>query len=234
MNIALLLSGGVGARLSARVPKQYITVDGKMIVTHTLLKLYEQNDIDAVQIVAAEEWREKIVAEQKHFFPQFEKKFRGFSDSGQNRQMSILNGLRDIKQYAVADDVVMVHDAVRPLISSEDIMAGFAAVVGHDGVMPVLPMKDTVYLSSDGKCVTELLRREQVFAGQAPEFFRLGKYLAANEGLLPDKILVVNGSTEPAVMSGMDIVMIPGDEGNFKITTQGDLDRYISLLSERA
>ena len=87
-------------------------------------------------------------------------------------------------------------------------------------------MKDTVYCSENGKTITSLLDRGAVFAGQAPEVFLLGKYYVANRRLLPDAILWINGSTEPAVMAGMDIAMIPGDEGNFKITTPGDLERF--------
>jgi 2-C-methyl-D-erythritol 4-phosphate cytidylyltransferase len=88
-----------------------------------------------------------------------------------------------------------------------------------------------VYASVDGKTISELLDRKRIYAGQAPEAFRLGKYLSANEALLPDKILQIICSTEPAVMCGMDIAMIPGDENNFKITTAKDLERYESICA---
>ena len=68
---------------------------------------------------------------------------------------------------------------------------------------------------------------EKIFAGQAPELFLFGKYYRANQSLLPnDEILRINGSTEPAISAGMDVVMIPGDETNFKITTGADLRRF--------
>ena len=95
--------------------------------------------------------------------------------------------------------------------------------------MPVLPMKDTVYTSLDGRKVTALLDRSTVYAGQAPEVFQIGRYFEANRKLLPEKILKINGSTEPAILDGMDIVMIPGEEGNFKITTGADLERFRRL-----
>lgn len=63
-------------------------------------------------------------------------------------------------------------------------------------------------------------------AGQAPELFRLGKYYEANLRLLPERIRHIHGSAEPAVLAGMDIAMIPGDEKNFKITTKADLERF--------
>lgn len=94
----------------------------------------------------------------------------------------------------------------------------------------MLPMKDTVYLSGDGRAVSSLLDRGKVFAGQAPEAFVFGKYYEANRALVPDKILEINGSTEPAVMAGMDIALIPGDEGNFKITTAADLERFQEIV----
>jgi 2-C-methyl-D-erythritol 4-phosphate cytidylyltransferase len=83
-----------------------------------------------------------------------------------------------------------------------------------------------VYLSENGKAVSALLKRSNVFAGQAPEAFRYGAYRKANETLLPEQILAINGSTEPAVLAGLDVVMIPGEEENYKITTQADLERF--------
>lgn len=229
MNIALLLSGGTGRRMGTDLPKQYISVYGKMIITRCLERLCRHPMIDAVQIVAAEEWRDVILAECA-----CTDKLRGFSAPGVNRQMSILNGLRDISQYAGKDDVVLVHDAARPLISEDLISDCLTKIADHDGVMPALPMTDTVYYSTDGKQVEQLLDRSRIFAGQAPEAFRLGSYLEANERLLPDEILSINGSTEPAIMAQLDIVMIPGDKNNLKITTRNDLDLYSELLAKES
>ncbi|MDE5824197.1 MAG: 2-C-methyl-D-erythritol 4-phosphate cytidylyltransferase, partial [Lachnospiraceae bacterium] len=127
--------------------------------------------------------------------------------------------------------VILIHDAARPLLSEEMITDCVKAMEGHDGVMPVLPMKDTVYRSVDGKTVSALLERTEIYAGQAPEAFRLGLYYQANRRLFPDKIRGINGSTEPAIMAGMNIAMIPGDEGNIKITTPSDLERFRRLIA---
>ena len=123
-------------------------------------------------------------------------------------------------------DLVLVQDAARPNTSMECIMSCLTIAENEDGAMPVLPMKDTIYASADGKMISGLLDRKTLFAGQAPESFRFGKYLAANEALLPDRILEINGSTEPAILAGMHICMISGDEGNYKITTSADLERF--------
>lgn len=230
MVTALLLSGGTGTRMGVETPKQYIEVKGTPIIAYCLWTLFSHEGIDAVQIVADEMWRHKIL--QCMESPD---KFRGFSKPGKTRQLSIVNGLEDIRKYAGDSDYVLIHDAARPLVSAKQISECLDAVrAGHDGALPVLPMKDTVYYSEDGRAVTSLLERSRIFAGQAPEIFALGKYWEANRRLLPEKILAINGSTEPAVMAGMDIAMIPGDEGNFKITTKADLERFREKVADRA
>lgn len=238
MNIALILSGGTGRRMGLDTPKQYIEVCGRSIISYCMQTLSGHKGIAAVQIVAEEEWRELIsesinrLAEAENL--EISEKFKGFSKPGANRQLSILSGLKDIREYASDSDYVLIHDAARPQLSVRLITDCLDAVTGHDGVIPVLPMKDTVYSSKDGKTITSLLSRSQIFAGQAPELFVLGKYYEANRELLPDRILQINGSTEPAVMAGMDIAMIPGDEGNFKITTGADLNRFREIAGERS
>ena len=230
MNIALLLSGGTGTRLGADIPKQYIEVSGKPIIAYCLECLSAHCEIDVIQIVAAPYWQEQIAG----WLEIYDKggKIKGFSLPGENRQLSILHGLEDIRKYADDESLVLVHDAARPLLSEKQVTECLSAALGHDGVLPVLPMKDTVYQSTDGKRVTALLNRSEIYAGQAPEVFRLGKYYEANKRLMPDEILKINGSTEPAIMAGMDIAMIPGDENNFKVTTKADLDRFKELAEQ--
>lgn len=229
MNIALILSGGTGMRLGADIPKQYLEEGGKPILSYCVETLSLHDGIDAIQIVAEPHWQTRI----SRWLEAADKgrKFKGFSLPGENRQLSILHGLEDITGYAAETDYVLIHDAARPLLSVDLVSGCLEAVKGHDGVLPVLPMKDTVYCSADGRSVTSLLDRSAVFAGQAPEVFLLGRYLQANKRLLPDGILRINGSTEPAIMDGMDIVMIPGDESNFKITTKEDLERFRRMIA---
>lgn len=222
MNIAIVLSGGIGTRMGLAKPKQYIEVNNRPILSYTLETLQNHSDIDQIQIVANKEWQEEI---QKWTGD----KFVGFSNPGDNRQLSILSALKDIRKYANDKDCVLIQDGVRPLTSSETIRSCFEGLKEHDGVMPAIPMKDTVYVGIDGK-IESLLERSNIIAGQAPEAFRLGCYYKANIALLPDKIRSINGSTEPAILAGLDVGYIPGDEDNFKITTKTDLKRFQQMI----
>lgn len=232
MNIALVLSGGTGTRLGGDIPKQYIKVKGRMLIAYCLNMFAAHSAIDGIFVVAAPEWRDEIINECGRLGIG-EAAITGFSNPGRTRQLSILNGLRDIDAYVKSSDkpdedpVVIIHDAARPNLTAEYLNRCLDAIEGCDGVMPTLPMKDTVYYSENRTKVDRLLDRSCIYAGQAPELYRLKKYLEANEKLLPDEILKINGSTEPAVMAGLDVAMIPGDENNYKVTTKKDMDRFI-------
>ena len=230
MNIALVLSGGCGKRMGGETPKQYVEVNGRMIIAYCLETFAKQDEIDAIQIVAEESWQDVIREELvRQGIPS--EKLRGFSQPGQTRQWSIINGLKDIRSFAGKDDCVLIHDAARPMLTEAMISECFRAVKGHDGVMPVLKVKDTMYESTeDGTQVARLLERSRIVAGQAPEVFVLEKYYEANRRLLPEQIDAINGSTEPAILAGMDIRMIPGDEKNFKITTPEDMERFRQII----
>lgn len=230
MNIALVLSGGTGTRMGTDIPKQYIEVCGKPVIIYSMEHLTAHDGIDAIQIVAEPDWQEQI--RDWLSAAGLTRKVRGFSMPGENRQLSIFHGLMDIREYGADSDHIFIHDAARPMLSRQQITDCLSGMEGHDGVIPVLPMKDTVYTSKDGKTISSLLKREEIFAGQAPEVFRLGTYYEANIRLMPKQILKINGSTEPAVLGGLDVAMIPGDEGNFKITTKADLERFRKIIKE--
>ena len=245
MNYGILLSGGTGTRTGADKPKQYVRVNGHMMVTCALSVLLSNSQIDKVIITADEAWRDEISKDASDSRLDTGK-ILGFADPGDTRQLSILSALEYIIDSVrttsgtdivtpggTVDDTVLVHDAARPYLSQELISACYDALDGYDGVMPVLPMKDTVYLSEDGKGITGLLDRKSVYAGQAPELFKLMPYYEANKRLLPDAIFKINGASEPAVMAGMKIAMIPGDEKNVKVTSAVDLEKYIELSETR-
>ena len=139
------------------------------------------------------------------------------------------NALKYLRNVTVKEDNIIIHDAARPFVSAEMITNIIHKLLSSEGVIPVLPMKDTIYIGESGK-IKKLLDRNQLLAGQAPEGFHFGKYYEANKNLMKDEIFKINGSTEPAIIANMDVAYIEGEEKNFKITTKEDLERFIQIV----
>lgn len=241
--VALVLSGGKGLRLGEAIPKQYIKVREKMIITYCMDTLVNHNNIDDIIIVANDEWRDAVIENMSNCGMN-DDKLIGFAKPGANRQESILNGLKLAMDYYGLNDkydserehtlyYVLVHDAARPCVTKKQISDMIEACDGFDGVMPALPMKDTVYVSNDGSVIDGLCDRAKLFAGQAPELYELNKYYNANTSLSQDELYKINGSTEPAYIAGMDIRIIPGDENNYKITSKVDLEKFRAEIEKR-
>ena len=228
MNAAIILSGGTGTRMGSDIPKQYLEAGGRPVIAYCIDVLRSSPDIDRIVVVASPEYRDLI----RSLFSDGDK-LLGFADPGENRQLSILSGMNLLKSVMQNDDNVIIHDAARPFISGSMIRDITETLKESEAVLPVLPVKDTLYMAENGR-ITGNLDRSRVCAGQAPEGFRFGPYLSAVESLLPERILEISGSMQPAVMAGMDIACIPGDEMNFKITTPADLERFNEILAGRA
>ena len=130
-------------------------------------------------------------------------------------------------------DLVIVHDGARPLVGADLIGRCLAACSAADAVMPAIAVKDTTYLSDDGTTITALLDRSKLWAGQAPEAFRLAKYLAAHRAMDAAELMKINGSTELAFKSGLSCRIIEGDPMNFKITTPEDLSNFKTIIKAR-
>lgn len=229
MVYGLILAGGTGTRLGGEVPKQYIYVGKHRIIFYSTKAFVDSDLVDKICIVARDEWFEEIKSE---IGERGLEKLLGFASPGENRQISIWNGMNYIKEKEpeiTPKDVVIIQDAARPNVTKKMIEQYLENIGEYEGVLPVLPMKDTIYVSENGAEVTKLIDRSSLFAGQAPEVFLFERYLVANQKLLPNTIRTINGSTEPALLDGMKIKMVNGEESNFKITTQADLDIWKEL-----
>lgn len=231
MNYAVLLAGGIGNRMkTGGLPKQYIEVEGKPVIVYTLEQLERCPLIDSIMIVASDEWAEQILSWSKQYHIT---KSCGLAAPGADRQLSILNGLDACMAKGFDDrSIVVIHDAVRPLVPIELLTNCIEAAAQYGGCMPVLPMKDTVYESRDGNCISGSLERDTLFVGQAPEAFRLSEYARLNHSVAPEQLGRYQGSSQIAFQYGMEVRMIPGTEINFKLTTPEDMDRFREICAK--
>ena len=228
MTYALILSGGTGTRMGLDLPKQYLEFRGKPIIEYSLSTFDRHPLIDRMIIVADRQWRGEI---DKWLCDFSIKKFAGYAGPGETRQYSIINGLKEIDRLGGADKVI-IHDAARPLVSDKIITACLENLDGCDGVMPVLPAKDTFYLLDEQGMASKLLPRSLLAAGQAPEAFDYKKYYAANMSLSRDEVIKINGSSELALKCGLTVKTVRGDERNIKITTPNDLTLLEAYMEE--
>ncbi len=232
MNTLIQLSGGVGSRMGLNIPKQYVTVNDRPVFSYSLETFMRNPYIDNVVVVADNSWVDYIKAD----YEQLEvRKPIFFALPGETRQHSVYNALRRIEELSLCsdDDIIIIHDAARPLVSHEIINSCINELEGYDGVLPVIPVKDTIYLSQDGKNITSLLTRSELFAGQAPESFRFGKYYAIHNAMTHDEISKINGSTEIAYKAGLNVRLVKGSEMNFKITTSEDLSNFENIVNPK-
>lgn len=230
MNIAILLAGGQGTRVGGDIPKQYCYVEGRPIIGYSLRTLAYDQRTDVVVVVAAPEWHTLISRAASH--AGWKKVF--FASPGETRQYSIYNALKFIESDPTfptdtEDCTVLVHDAARPLVTTTLIARCYDACREADAVMPVVPVKDTIYYTADGQHITQLLDRSHLKAGQAPEAFRFGPYLKAHDDTPRQELLRINGSTEIAYRQGLNVVLVEGETLNFKITTPEDLCNFEDL-----
>lgn len=227
MNTAIILAGGIGSRMGADRPKQFLLVQEKPIISYCFEIFQNHSEIDRIVVVVSEEWQGYVEEQVEKFGIT---KVCGYAPAGKTRQHSIYNGLKCIEQNASETEIVIVHDAARPLVSDQIISDCITGATEYDGAMPVISVKDTVYQSEDGKKIGCLLKRSELFAGQAPESFKFKKYYQIHNEVTDEEIGLTAGSSEIAYRHGMEIRMVKGSERNLKITTVEDLETFESIL----
>ena len=229
MNFGMILAGGVGSRMGIKnLPKQYVEVNGKPVLVYTMEQFEKCTDVDKIIIVADTVWHNQIT----EWCLQYNiTKFSGFAVPGETRQESVVSGLLACEAQQVSpQDIVIIHDAARPLVSTKLISAGIDAAVEHSAVLAAITTKDTIYLCQDGCSVTGLFDRSTLLCGQTPETFNLSLCLELNRAATLEELKQYHGCSELAFAHNQRVHIIPGEEMNFKLTTQEDLDRLYTVL----
>lgn len=228
MNHAIIVAGGVGSRMNSDIPKQYLLVKDIPVFMYSFRKFVSEPSIRTIVLVVADEWRDFV---QSWIEKEPLEQTVLFASAGSSRQHSVLNGLRRLQGVASGDDLVFVHDAVRPLFPLTNITDGIAGCVDYDATLPAITVKDATYQSRDGESLSVILPRQELFSGQSPECFRYGKFLKAHESFSDEEIALIRGSSELAFRAGLRVKLIPGTEQNFKITTKEDFRAFELIVN---
>ncbi|MDR2903787.1 MAG: 2-C-methyl-D-erythritol 4-phosphate cytidylyltransferase [Clostridiales bacterium] len=226
-NIALLLAGGSGSRIQAAgIPKQYIPVAGKPIIIHTLSVFEQHPEIGIIAVVCAADYAAEMRRLAAHFHIG---KMQTVIPGGQTRQESAYNGLCALRAFADSGDIVLMHDAARPLVSGQMITENITLAKQHGGVTTATPSADTMLRSDDGKTVSAVLARGDLFAVQTPQSFLFEKILAAHEAAKNNAADFTDDGGLYMQYTNAPLAIAAGSRLNFKITTDADLALFRAI-----
>lgn len=230
MNHAIIVAGGVGSRMMLDIPKQYYEVRGVPIIMFSIRKFLIHPLIDSIVIVMADEWKDYM---QNHLILEDRMGKRiFFARAGKSRQHSVYNGLNSLLGFAQDNDMVLIHDSVRPLFPISVIIDGIEACKTFDMALPVISVKDATYQSFDGTTLDKVLPRQELFSGQSPECAKYGLLYKAHSLFSDDDLSNIKGCSELALKAGLSVKLIPGTEQNFKITTIEDLHAFELIINK--
>lgn len=229
MVVALLTAAGMGTRMGQDIPKQFMHVENKPLIIHTMEAFQRHPSIDAIVVVTLPAWTDVL----KAYAAQFNiTKLKLVVPGGATGQESIYNGLMAIKEEMTEDDtIVMIHDGNRCLVSSEIISDSLATFKAHGSAVAAIPCVEAVFRSSDnGLSSTLSIPREQLFRTQTPHTYKLKKLLWAHEEAQKRNITNTAASCTLMQQLGETVYFSKGSEENLKITTVDDMMIFKALL----
>ena len=228
MNIALITAGGNGTRMHQDIPKQFLNVNNKPIIVYTMEAFQNHPDIDAIEVVCLDGWHQILEAYAKQFNIT---KLVGIVSGGKNGQESIKNGLNEINKKYSKDDIVIVNDGNRPLVSEEIISDSIAKCLMYGSGIAAIPCVEAMLETDDRISSNKQISRDNLMRTQTPHAFKLEKLLWAHEEA--EKMGIKNSVASCTLMLelGEKIYFSAGSEKNIKLTTPVDIEIFKALLN---
>ena len=230
MNIALIIAGGSGQRMNQDIPKQFLNVNDKPVIIYTLEAFQRHPNIDKIEVVCLDGWQEILRAYCKQFGIT---KLANVVEGGENGQSSIRNGLWDLKEMYDENDLVLIHDAIRPMVSEEIISDAIRVCKKYGNSISVIPCAEAMLKTEDGVSSLEQIPRDNLKRTQTPQTFVLKDIVAAHEEALEKGITNSVASCTLYIELGKKLYFSAGSEKNIKLTTPYDIDIFKSLLVTR-
>jgi 2-C-methyl-D-erythritol 4-phosphate cytidylyltransferase len=231
-NIAIVFAGGSGVRMGAAIPKQFLDLDGKPVLAHVLALFQDHPSVDGIYMAVNPDWMDRAEAFARQYGVT---KLRGVAPGGRSAQDSIYSALRFVSEREPSDSVVLLHDGVRPYVTSEVIQANIDAARQYGNAVTYTPCYETIVLSSDGSRIDTIPRRSDSYTAQAPQTFRLCDILSAHERIRarPEGYENMVDQATICFTLGIDVHLVPGNRGNVKITTPEDIVTLEALIKWR-
>jgi 2-C-methyl-D-erythritol 4-phosphate cytidylyltransferase len=227
MKLALLTAGGVGSRMKQEVPKQFIHVNDKPIIIYSLEAFQKHPDIDVIAVACLDGWANVLAAYARQYHIT---KLKHIVPAGETGQQSIRNGLLEFEKYYNAEDIVLVHDGVRPMLSQDVISDCIVATEKYGCGIASIPTAEAILYSEDASSSNEFYDRTKLQRTQTPHGFALGHLSNLHSQAEKKGITDTVASCTLAIELGEEVHFSLGSEKNLKVTTMEDLDIFKALL----
>lgn len=228
MNIGLIIAGGVGARMHMTTPKQFISVKGKPIIVYTIEAFQKNDSIDAIGIVCLRGWEDVVWKYVKKYKLD---KVKWLTLGGDTGMESLRNGMEMLRENCDPNDIIVIHDAVRPLISDDIINANIAGVVQHGTAITCVPCTEALLRSDNFETSREVVDRDLIQRTQTPQSLRLSKFIWAHEQAQKQGIVNTVATCTLLCELGEEVYIVRGEGTNFKITTREDIKLMEAYLT---
>ncbi len=226
-NIGLLIAGGSGNRMHQDIPKQFITVNERPVIVYTLEAFEKHPEIDAIAVVCIEGWEQVLWAYAKQFNIS---KLKYIVPGGKNGQDSIRNGVYELEKHFAPDDIVLVHDAIRPMVSAEIISDNIRVAREYGNAITVIPCAEAMLQTEDGLTSASSYPRDRLKRTQTPQAFRIADICDLHRKALEAGITNSVASCTLMIEMGRQVYFSTGSEKNIKLTTVEDIDIFKALL----
>lgn len=219
MNIAVILAGGTGSRMQSKTPKQFIKINGKPIISYTLMAFEQAELIDEIVIVCLDDYKEHI----KTIISDFKiSKFNSLISNGNTRQQSVFNAISHIKNYAKDDDIVLIHDGVRAMIMPDVIDTCVVETKKYKAVTLAQKTKNTMIIAKNGQ-ISKYLDRDFIYNVQTPQSFKFDIIYNSHINAINSGNTDITDDTQIVMPYYDNIHIIENDLPNLKLTTKEDI-----------
>lgn len=228
-NIALIIAGGSGHRMGQSIPKQFINVYDKPVLMYTLEGFQRHPQIDAIEVVCLDGWHDIVWAYAKQYGID---KLRWVVSGGETGQESIRNGIYALEGKCVDDDIVVIHDGIRPLVEEAVLTDVIVKCMQYGNAVTSLPYNEQIFVVDDDISTVKYIPRETLRRVSTPQAYQYGKLNWAYHEAFEKGIGITGSSYTNTMMVelGERLYFAAGSDKNIKLTTRDDLELFKSLL----
>ncbi len=231
MNIAIIIAGGTGSRMGQDIPKQFISVYDKPILVYTLEGFQRHPEIDAIEVVCIDGWQDMLRAYAHQFSIS---KLKWIVPGGATGQESIRNGVFNLEGLIDKDDIVVIHDGIRPLVESSVLSDVLRVCRRHGNAVTSMPYNEQIFLvdKDDPDTTTQYIPRETLRRVSTPQAYKYDLLLRSYQRAFDEEIGIYGSSYTNTMMVelGERLHFAMGSDKNIKLTTKDDLELFKAYL----